>query len=216
MGEKKTGGIYLFLAVLAFAGLGFELVLGLIIEPAIFYAIQLVELKNIIHWILTSVIWLFIGLSLLHIAEQKMGLNLLEETEDMTIIQWVIVVVLVGLKAILSVMEWGGSKILTEFLFNGLLQFIFQYMYYVVEAGMMCLIILFGQLALEKLIGGRGIPYGGMLLALTWGLSHWLTQGSMMAGLSCAISAIAYGFVYLLTNRDLGKAYVIILIMFVL
>lgn len=218
MSEKKLGGIYLLLAMLAFAGLGMEIVLGLGIEPLLFGAQvgQWTAIQNVIHWVVTCIIWVTVGLLLLNYAEQKLGLNLLEESEPMNVIQWGIVGALLIFKLAVSIMEWNGSKVLKEFIYNGLMKFIFQYAYYVVEVGMVCLIILFGQMAFERLIGGMNFPYGGLLLAITWGLAHSMTKGNIMAGFSGMLSAFIFGLVFLLTNRDLSKSYLIILIMFIL
>ena len=77
------------------------------------------------------------------------------------------------------------------------------------------LIIVFGQEAFEQWFHSRHIPYGGMLAAVTWGAAHFFTKGSS-TGVGIMISALAYGCVYLLVNRDIRKAFPVLFLMFVL
>ena len=114
-----------------------------------------------------------------------------------------------------SCLDWNGMKVVREFNANGPLKFVFQYIYYCFEVMLVLLIIVFGQKSFEKCFRNRNIPYGGMLAAVTWGIAHFFTKGSS-TGIGIMISALAFGCVYLLVNRDIRKAYPIIWIMFVL
>lgn len=81
------------------------------------------------------------------------------------------------------------------------------------------LIVVFGQKAFEKWFHNDvsvWIPYGGVLTGLTWGMVHILTKGSISTGISLFLISLAYGITYLLVNRDTKKAYILILLMFVL
>ena len=60
------------------------------------------------------------------------------------------------------------------------------------------------------------IPYGGIVVALTWGLVHTLTKGDLMVGIGCAVSGFLYSVVYLLANRNVKIAFPFIAIMFIL
>ena len=68
----------------------------------------------------------------------------------MKIWQWVSVVIIFILMIVFSYIDWNGSKVLKEFRYNGWLKFIFQYIYYVFEVGLVVLIVIFGQKAFEK------------------------------------------------------------------
>lgn len=59
------------------------------------------------------------------------------------------------------------------------------------------------------------VPYGGIILVITWGVAHFFTKG-IETGIVCMISGFAFGSVYLLVNRDIRKAFPVLLIMFVL
>ena len=130
-------------------------------------------------------------------------------------LQWCIVGVLVVASLVWSWLDWSGSKVIREFNANGPVKFAFQYIYYCFEVALVLLIIAFGQKSFESLFNNRHIPYGGIMAALTWGVAHFFTKGSS-TGIGIMISALAYGCVYLLVNRDIRKAYPIILLMFVL
>jgi len=64
------------------------------------------------------------------------------------------------------------------------------------------LIIIFGQTAFEKWFNNNKIPFGGILVALTWGLGHWLSKGSLITGLYTAVGGFVFGSAYLLTRRE--------------
>ena len=77
------------------------------------------------------------------------------------------------------------------------------------------LILIFGQLAFEKWFKRKNIPYGGIVVALTWGIAHIFTK-NLYVGIITMISGLAFGSVYLLTNRDIKISYVILWFIFVL
>ena len=54
------------------------------------------------------------------------------------------------------------------------------------------------------------------MTGLTWGMVHILTKGDLSTGVSLSLISIGYGITYLLVNRDIKKAYIWILLMFVL
>ncbi len=215
-GEK--GWDYLCLSLLAFAGLGLELLLGFLIEP-IFFKAQMQTwstTQNIIHWILTCILWGVMAYLLLRDAKKNLGFSIFQETAKPKAGQWMGIVVCVIFSLLLSYLDWGGFKVLKEFAYNGWIKFIFQYIYYIFEAVLFLLIIALGQQAFEKWFGHPGIPYGGIVAALTWGLVHILTKGNLSAGVTCAVSGLLYGVVYLLANRNVRIAFPVLVIMFIL
>lgn len=174
---------------------------------------------NIAHWVLTSLCWGICCLLLVKAAKRRHGFDVFAPQKRMAVWQWCAVAVIFAAMLVVSYIDWNGSKVLKEWRYNGWLKFIFQYIYYVFETGLVVLIIVFGQKAFEKwLHNGRSvvIPYGGILAGVTWGLVHALTKGSLSTGLSLMLISIGYGAVYLLCNRDVKKAYLWILLMFVL
>ena len=215
--KKPSGLKYLILAMLAFAGLGLEVVLAFVLEPFLYHAPMQswTDLQNILHWIITCVVWGLLSWAIIWFARKQYGYNLFERQKKPSIWQWAIVAVLVIASLVWSCLDWKGMKVVREFNANGPLKFVFQYIYYCFEVMLVLLIIVFGQESFERCFRNRNIPYGGMLAAVTWGIAHFFTKGSS-TGIGSMISALAFGCVYLLVNRDIRKAYPIIWIMFVL
>ena len=60
------------------------------------------------------------------------------------------------------------------------------------------------------------IPYGGIILGLTWGLAHIFTKGSLAIGLLSAFGGFLFGAAYLFVNKDYRKALPIITLLFIL
>ena len=215
--KKSTGLTYLILAMLAFAGLGLEVVLAIFLEPLLYHAPMQswTDLMNISHWIITCAVWGLLGWGIIHFARKRYGYDLFEKKNKPAAWQWSVVAVLVIASLVYSWLDWNGSKVVREFNANGPVKFIFQYIYYCFEAALFLLIIVFGQEAFEKWFRFKHIPYGGILAAVTWGSAHFFTKGSA-TGVGTMLSALAYGCVYLLVSRDVRKAYLIIWPMFVL
>lgn len=81
---------------------------------------------------------------------------------------------------------------------------------------MVLLIIIFGQIAFEKWFKNNKIPFGGILVGITWGLAHWLSKGSLGIGLYSAVGGFVFGAAYVLTNRNVKLSYLLLCIMFIL
>lgn len=78
---KKASGIhFLLLAILAFAGIGLEVVLAFGIEPLI-YGTPLNEwsdLQAIVHWIVTCTLWGAVSFGIVRLAKNKYGFDLFQ------------------------------------------------------------------------------------------------------------------------------------------
>lgn len=215
--KKATGLDFLVLALLAFGGIGLEVILALGIEP-ILYGAQLGEwstLQNILHWTVTSALWGGVAYLLVRNAKKKYDFDIFKKGEKLKLWKWLLIAVFIVLSLMISYKDWNGSKVIKEFVFNGWLKFIFQYIYYIFETVLVTLILVFAQKAFEKWFHKENIPYGGIAIALTWGIGHFFTK-DIMTGIVCMISGFAFGSVYLLTNRDIRKTFPIVLAMFVL
>ena len=209
-----------------FAFIGFELLLTYGIEYNL-YGYDIKHYTNgqyILHWVLTCAVWLFGAWYVVRECAKKSGVDLfknlkekslIQGAKEMSVLQWVMLIVGTVLCLISTWIDWNGSKLLAEFHKRGVL-FPFQYMYYFVEVIMVLLIIVFGQYAFEKWFKNDKIPYGGILVALTWGLGHWLTKGSLYAGIYTAIGGFVFGSAYLLTRRNMKLSYLFLCIMFIL
>ncbi len=215
--KKVTGWDYLCLALYAFAGLGMEAVLAFILEPLL-YGVQMNEwtvAQNVIHWIMTCIVWGCFAFFLISVAKKKYDFNIFVKAEKMKVWQWIATICCVIFVLVTSYIDWDGFKVVKEFYANGWLKFIFQYIYYVFETVLVMLIIVFAQKAFDKWFKNENIPYGGIIAGLTWGLAHIFTKGSLSIGLLCMLSGFLFGAAYLLVNRDIKKTYILVFIMFV-
>ena len=210
--DLLTYGLTIFLA------LGCEGFLAYGIEQKI-YNCSIKEFntwQSILHWVLTCIIW---GAFAFYVCRQtkKKGYELFPETDrKIRPWQWACIAVGVVICLISTWLDWHGSKVLTELEHKGLLLFIFQYIYYFIEVFLVMLIIVCGQKAFEEWFGKENIPYGGIIAALTWGMGHWWSKGSLRAGLFTAFCGLVLGSMYLLTNRKPKSTYILLCIIFIL
>lgn len=211
---------YLGLSFAAFICMALELLL-VSIEPLLYgKAVTFSDWTVISHWILTCTLWSLSALFLLKSAIKRCGFNLREKVEHPNSISYlyrlIIIAVIFIFTVFISYQSWNGFKIVIEFKKLGLLKFCIQYFYYFIEAILFMLIIAFSQQAFELRLKYTKIPYGGIFCGLTWGLSHILTQASISDGLLTALSALFFGTVYILLNKNVLKSFPVIFLMFIL
>ena len=220
MNESKKvevkGFDYLSLALYAFGGLGIEAIYAFLLEPMI-YGKQMADWtvsQNIIHWVVTCITWGIITWLIIRYSKQKYGFDIFVRENKMKFWQWLGVVLCIVFSITVSYMDWDGFKVVKEFEKKGLLKFIFQYIYYVFETALFTMILVYAQKAFEVWFKRKNIPYGGIILAVTWGFAHIFTKGSTTVGLMAALSGFTFGIVYLLVNRDIRKTLPILFLMF--
>ena len=229
--KKKTSTSpwdFLWYALYAFAGLGLELVLLSFVEPLLFSGISsgsYSTAQRILHWLLTVLCWgLMIGL-LAHSSRHSLHFDLSEGgTPGRKRVALGAILALVC--DLLNAMDWGTLKIIGEFQSKGALLFLFQYLYYVFEVGLVFLIVAFGQRFAEGLISRRSgrsqgsglslVPFGGLVLCCTWGAIHILSRGSLYTGLGVMIFSLLYGLIYLLCEKNAKYAFPLMLAAFIL
>lgn len=217
MEEKITGADYLYLALYAFAGIGLELILVGVIEPIFGISLETyTTAQHMIHWIVICIVWLIVWAFLIGLAKKKYGFNVWECQSKLKAWQYLGITICLVVSVVSHYMDWGGFKPLLEFQKLGALKFIFQYIYYLFEAFLFSLIIIFGQKACEKWFNNEAIPYGGIVLALTWGLMHIVSKGSISVGLLSAFGGFLYGAAYLIVGKDYRKALPLMCLMFIL
>ena len=218
MKHKKVKGIdYLKLSLYAVAGFCFELLLVLI-EQAIGIDINnSTSLQMISHWTITIIAWIIIGVIITKIGKKTTNFDIWKNTnKKITLWQIIAIVLCFVINIAVKYIDWNGFKVVQEFQSRGILLFIFQYIYYIAEGFLISLVIVYGQKACEIWFKKENIPYGGIVLGLTWGLGHILSKGSIIVGLLSIIAGVLFGAVYLLVNRDYKKAFPIITLLFML
>lgn len=206
---KNTPTDYLNCALYAFGGLGLEILL-MMLETNI-YGVSSAKwsiLQHIIHWAVTCLAWgsiSFILIKKLPINKQEIGKH-----------NYFVAFIIFALSIIYTSMVWKGFKPVIEFSNIGLVKFLFQYIYYAFESLLIILIIAHGQKAFEQWFKStKFLPFGGILLAITWGLIHILTQGAS-TGLYAFIQSLLYGCIYLALNKNFKVSYIAIALMFIL
>lgn len=216
--NNLTVWICLCFALWAFAGLGLELILVKFIEEPIWG----ISIKNytcfqtIAHWVAICIIWGLVGAFILNFSKRKYGFDIWEIKSKLNKWQYIGLAVCLIVSFVVSYMDWGGFKPFLEFRRLGILKFIFQYIYYLFESFLFSLIIIFGQIACEKWFHNKNLPYGGIVLGLTWGLAHIFTKGSVEVGLLTTLGAFLFGSVYLLLGKDYRKALPMMYLMFII
>ena len=216
--EKKiTGFDYLWCALYAWAAFAIELLL-LVLEKWTGFNIQdLTMSQNIGHWILTAVLWTIAGFVIIHIGRKTTGYDIWRRSEE-TLKGWQYLTLgacfLVNF--ISKYYDWNGIKVFMEWNSHGPILFVFQYVYYLAESFLISLVIVFGQLACEKWFHNDKVPYGGIVLGLTWGIMHIVSKGDLWIGLLSAFGGFILGTAYLIVNKDYREALPVITLLFVL
>lgn len=220
---QPTAGTYLNLGLLAFAIVGWELVLLLLksVLPA-FTTVGPLH-AAVVHWALTGTGWLVGSAVVLRAARRRKGF--ISDPAPPArrlrrgVAVLVLVVVCVGFRwagqggPFPPIAEYGGMvEAYGELAWVAL---VMQWLYYAAEVVVMMLIIAFGQRAGELQFGRPAMPWGGLLLAFTWGLVHVLLQG-VGAGLYGMLISVAFGMIFVLTGRSLRRSSVPLVVAFIL
>lgn len=216
--EKKIKGMdYLGLGLYAFGGLGMEVLYAYLLEPML-YGGPMQEwspAQTIMHWILTCITWGIFAAVLIRTSGTKYDFPLTEKGAEMTFARVIICLIFIAAAFWIDYISWGGFKVYLEYVGKGWLLFTFQYIYYAFETMLFLLIIVFGQKACEVWFHKENFPFGGIICGLTWGMAHMFTK-DILTGMLGILLGLALGSVYLVVNRDLKKAYVVMFLMFVL
>lgn len=218
MREKRLGWIFLLFSLLAFAGLGLEMLLAFLIEPLIYgYGIDsFTKPEMIIHWSITIVMWIITALLLVWYARRKLDFDLFDNKKMSPLLNWTLMILILIISIVISLIDWKGLKVVKEYNYHGFINFVFQYLYYIAETILVFLMIVFAQKSGEEFFSNEWIPYGGIFTALTWGLIHAFTKGNLIVGLISFLMAILMGVVYLLGNKNSYKTFPIILLILIL
>lgn len=237
MTEKKQKVFLLNCALLVFAIIALELVI-LIIEYLFYKSTDLFHFgfrAVATHWFFTYIAW-GVGAFFLFQKAKHRNFNVFEFKKPMikknTILATILfVVTLISYLSYrnYSLEETNQATTFLEYfkpsleyrafsnLFNSNAPFamIMQTIYYLFEVVLMTLAIAFGHEAGERIFKNSKIPWGGIFLALTWGLGHILTQ-DLTTGIICFVMSFIYGSLYLLLNKNIKITYVFVFLLFLL
>lgn len=217
MEEKNiTGFDYLWCALYACAAFAIELLLVSIEKKFGIEIETFTIMQNIIHWIITTALWLGAGFLVIYVAKKTTGFDIWEQRKSLKSWQYFAIVLCFIVNLVVKFIDWDGFKVLVEWKSRGPLLFGFQYIYYLAEGFLISLVIVYGQKACEKWFKNEKIPYGGIILGLTWGLAHIYSKNSIGVGILSAFAGFLFGAAYLFVNKDYRKALPIITLLFIL
>lgn len=210
---------YLWLSLLSFGAFMLE-----------YFSIFVIELKFLnvdiwnytanqrsIHCIIMAFMWSVVIAMLLFFSQKYFNFPSGENKEKkLSLKNWIIAFTcLIGCK-ILTFIDWHTLKVVGEVQGKNAYQFFTQYLYYIFEVMLVFLIIIYGQKAIETLLKKESpIPFGGIILAVTWGVFHFVSRGAGLEiwnGISTTIFSVLSGVMYLRLNRKCLYSYLFIAI----
>lgn len=208
--EKKIMPVdFLWLALYAFAGFSLELLLGLVSSG----------LSLAVNAGLTAILWSVVSIFLIHYAKSRFNFDVFSISRPLENKKLILIICLVFSVIVVSTIGFGGFKPVVEFngeLKKSIIAFIFRLFYYFAECSLIVLVIAFGQKFFESQFGlSERFPSGGLLLAITWGLIHFLLQG-FSGGLYTIFFSVVAGCIYLLCQKDILWTYLFVAIAFIL
>lgn len=213
-------GTLLNLALISFLGLGMEIVV-IVLETTI-YGINVDEYTynmSCMHLVYTVLVWLAFILCLIKYSKNKCSFDILKNSSKPSVKQMAIVLGILVVLTIWQYIDWNGIKIIKEFQHNGMLKGILQHIYYFFETGLVTLIIIFGQRYGESRFNLKfqkdKIPWGGLLLMITWGAVHMLTK-DIIVGAEGMVFSLFFGITYLILRKNTKLTYLFITLMFIL
>ena len=208
---------YFWLSLLSFGAFMLELLSIFIIEVPLLH----VDIQNYtahqrsIHCIIMPFIWaVFIGMQLLFSKKHyRFPMGRIQE-DKISLKNWIVTLVcFIGCK-LLTFIDWHTLKVIGEAQGKTIFQFSAQYLYYIFEVMLVILIIIYGQKAIETFLKKESsIPFGGIILAMTWGIFHFVSRGvgvEIWNGISTMIFSVLSGEIYLKLNRRWLHSYLFI------
>ena len=214
---------YLWLSLLSFGAFMLELLSIFAIEVIFLH----VDIQNYtmqqrsIHCIIMVFMWaFFIGVLLLFSRKHYHFPERGSKRDKISSKNWIVTLAcFIGCK-IMTFIDWHTLKIVGEAQGKTVFQFCAQYLYYIFEVLLVILIIIYGQKAIETLLKKESpIPFGGIILAMTWGAIHFVSRGvglEIWNGISTMMFSVLSGVMYLRLNRQCLYSYLFIAIGYLL
>ena len=214
---------YLWMSLLSFGAFMLEYLSIFAIEVTFLH----VDIQNYtthqkyIHCIIMVFMWaFFIGVLLLFSSKHYHFPARGNKRDKISLKNWIVTLAcFIGCK-IMTFIDWHTLKFIGEAQSKTVFQFWVQYLYYIFEVMLVLLIIIYGQKAFETLLEKESlIPFGGIILAVTWGAFHFVSRGvglEIWNGISTMIFSILSGVMYLRLNKKCLYSYLFIAIGYLL
>lgn len=217
MAEEIRWTKYLRLSLLSFGAFMLEYLSIFVIEAMLLH----IDIRNYtaqqrsIHHIIMVFMWaVFIGVLLLFSKKYYRFPTSGIQEEKISPKNWIVTLAcFIGCK-IMTFIDWHTLKVIGEAQGKTTFQFYAQYLYYIFEVMLVTLIIIYGQKAVETFLKKESsIPFGGIILAMTWGIFHFISRGvgiEIWNGISTMILSVLSGEIYLKLNRKWLHSYLFI------
>lgn len=218
MKKEASWRKYLWISLIGFAAFLLEYFTIFIIDGWLLH----VDIRNYtphqrgVHCIITAAVWLVVIIIMLAYTRKRYGFPAIigSQTGKITSRDWAVTLACFAGCKVLTFLDWHTLKVIGEAKGKDMFQFCSQYLYYFMEVGLVLLIIVYGQKTAEILLGrDSNLPFGGMLLALTWGGFHFVSRGvglEVWNGISCMIFSILSGIMYLKVRKNICYSYLLI------
>lgn len=206
-------------AMLIFLALGLDVVVSIGINKLTTLDIWY---KKIIANSTTIVIWaIAIVLTYKYIHRNNLK-NMVTLNLNKKVVAWFTVIFILLIIMNLIIKNENSPQFISEFTKlkykyreYGVHIYIVQNIYYLLEAMLITLIIVFGQRWGELKFNSTRIPYGSIILCLSWGLVHILTQDISTGGFAI-ISSLIVGIGFLLCKKNLVLTYILAVCVFII
>lgn len=221
--QRGKGLGYLGLGLLAFAAFPLEYAVIFLVEKLLLGVDiwHVTPAQRSVHCLLMAGVWALVVWTMLsatrkwdHFPEKG------SQTGPITAKNWFFALLWLVPCKLMTFIDWHTLKVIGEARGKTPLQFAAQYGYYALEVGLVLLILVYGQKAAETLLGRASpVPFGGILLALTWGAFHFVSRGvglEVWNGLSCMLFSVFSGLLYLSMQRKLSFSYLLIAVGYLL
>lgn len=229
--EKSLGLKFLFLGLLVFLTLGMDLFVipidrllwGNQLKIDTFFSSPWYVL--ITHWSIVIILWIMGGFLIFKWLKKK---DFLEEVISINwnkdLIYFIIIAIIAGI--LFNVVESIiFSTQLPQFFREyqrfyqvhgsmGLIVWLFQNIYYLIESMLVVLLLALMQRAGEIWFKNDRFPYGGMGLLITWGISH-LMHG-LISGLWICAFSISFGLLFIKAEKRWWPSLLFVWLMFII
>lgn len=208
---------YFWLSLLSFGAFMLEYLSIFVIEAIVLH----VDIQNYtahqrsVHCIIMSFMWaVFIGILLLFSKKHYRFPTRGNQEDKISLKNWIITLACFTGCKIMTFIDWHTLKVIGEAQSKTIFQFCAQYLYYIFEVMLVILIIIYGQKSAETFIKKENsIPFGGIILAMTWGIFHFVSRGvgiEIWNGISTIIFSVLSGLIYIKLNRNWLYSYLFI------
>ena len=208
---------YFWLSLLSFGAFMLEYLSIFVIEAIVLH----VDIQNYtahqrsVHCIIMSFMWaVFIGILLLFSKKHYRFPTRGNQEDKISLKNWIITLACFTGCKIMTFIDWHTLKVIGEAQSKTIFQFCAQYLYYIFEVMLVILIIIYGQKSAETFIKKESsIPFGGIILAMTWGIFHFVSRGvgiEIWNGISTIIFSVLSGLIYIKLNRNWLYSYLFI------